>query len=654
MTLKPIGPLLVTFWIASIAVGSERNHPFLLATQATFREARARAKRVAWARKALDKIVADADAALARPVDIPNRGGQWPHWYVCKKDGTRLETASPTRHVCPTCKAVYTGDPYDAVPIMHQHNNNSKAMRTLAMAWQLTGQSRYADRVVEMLLGYTDKYPGYAMHNRHGAVKGVGAKFTQRFAGGARIGAQTLDEAVWLIPVVQAYDMVWSRLTPGQRARIAEELLRPSAETCLGQAMGVHNIQCWKNSAVGLVGLVLDDSRSIRTAVDQPTMGFRAQIAKGITDDGLWYEGSLGYHAYTMSALWPLAVGASNAGIDLFTDRYRRLYEAPIRLALPDGSSPGFNDSAGGTVQALAADYELAYARWQLPMFGRLLRSGERAHWQALLWGPAKLPSGPLLPATSDNLPAAGFAVLRTSLGNDRVDAVAVRYGRHGGGHGHPDKLNIVIHGAGELLAPDPGSIIYGAPLHGQWYRATIAHNTVCVDQINQLGVAGKLEDWKARKVSTRLVASVDGTTKGVRMRRSLTLRGKRAAQQSVLTDKFEVTADKPHTYDWAFHVRGRLETNLRLSDHPEPLGTRNGYQHISQVRQADTDRSFTVTWTQGRARLTLKMKGERGTTVFVGQGIGRSPTAKVPMVIVRRKARSTIYEATMTIDRAR
>ena len=31
--------------------------------------------------------------------------------------------------------------------------------------------------------------------------------------------------------------------------------------------MGVHNIQCWKNSAVGLVGLLLDDPELVADAV---------------------------------------------------------------------------------------------------------------------------------------------------------------------------------------------------------------------------------------------------------------------------------------------------------------------------------------------------------------------------------------------------
>ncbi len=35
--------------------------------------------------------------------------------------------------------------------------------------------------------------------------------------------------------------------------------------------MSIHNIQCWKNSAVGLVGLLLDDAELVADAVTANT-----------------------------------------------------------------------------------------------------------------------------------------------------------------------------------------------------------------------------------------------------------------------------------------------------------------------------------------------------------------------------------------------
>ena len=72
--------------------------------------------------------------------------------------------------------------------------------------------------------------------------------------------------------------------------------------------MGIHNIQNWKNSAVGLTGFLLGDRALINAAIDDPDRGYRMQMSKGVQGDGVWHEGAWGYHFYTISAVWPLAI----------------------------------------------------------------------------------------------------------------------------------------------------------------------------------------------------------------------------------------------------------------------------------------------------------------------------------------------------------
>ena len=45
---------------------------------------------------------------VRRPVDIPDRGAQWYHYYNCRKCGRQLTPKSPKLHVCPAC-GVYNG-----------------------------------------------------------------------------------------------------------------------------------------------------------------------------------------------------------------------------------------------------------------------------------------------------------------------------------------------------------------------------------------------------------------------------------------------------------------------------------------------------------------------------------------------------------------
>ena len=143
-------------------------------------------------------------------------------------------------------------------------------------------------------------------------------------------------------------------------------MLPAARDVILPHHLPIHNIQCWKNSAVGLTGLLLGDSDLIQAAIDDPDRGYRVQMSKGVQSDGVWYEGAWGYHFYTLSAVWPLAEAARNCGMNLYGDPLRKMFEAPIQLAMPNLKLPAFNDST--EVDVHNPLYELAYARYHDPI----------------------------------------------------------------------------------------------------------------------------------------------------------------------------------------------------------------------------------------------------------------------------------------------
>jgi len=598
---------------------------YLLINQQEIQAARAKAERFPWARTALDSMIANAGRALNKPLELPDRGGQWPHWYSCSRDGVRLTTVSATEHRCPKCGVVYRGDPYDAVVLYGVHSSYAQDVQNLGLTFRLTGRAEFARRAAQILLAYADKYAIYRLHNVNGEEK----------VGGGRVMAQTLDESVWLIPMAWGYSLVRETLDEAQRKHIERELLTAAAEVIRAHRMSIHNIQCWKNSAVGLVGFATGNRELVREAIDDPDRGFRAQMARGVTDDGLWYEGSLGYHHYTMQAIWPLLEAARHAGMDLYGERARSMFDAPLALALPDGNAPGFNDNGGGNVLNYGPLYELAFARWGKPEFAHLVSRTPRNTVQALLYGTEAAPEGPMIPTDSVLLRAAGFAMLRSG-----GMAVAVRFGQHGGGHGHPDKLNIVTYAAGHLFGLDPGSINYGVPLHKEWYRSTIAHNTVSVDQQLQKNADGRLEEWKSEAGETLLAATAGEAYPGVKLERRLRLKDGR------LEDRFTCNSKDEHVYDWAFHAAGRFRSSLQFKPWDGAL-----YPHVESVAEAKTDGEWWAMWEADGAKYTLRMKAEPGTEVFTGVGPGKSPADRVPMIIARRRARSSVYEVVHQIQ---
>jgi hypothetical protein len=72
-------------------------------------------------------------------------------------------------------------------------------------------------------------------------------------------------------------------------------------------------------------------------------------------------------------------------------------------------------------------------------------------------------------------------------------------FGWAGAGHSHADTLSLVAWWKGEELLVDPGTFTYiGDPVQRNWFRGTAAHNTVCIDGMDQATPAGPFR-WSTK-----------------------------------------------------------------------------------------------------------------------------------------------------------
>lgn len=599
--------------------------PRLLVTDKELAALREKARRIPWAKAFFRREKQIADEWLHRAVVLPPRGGQWWHWYACKKDGARLKTLSPTKHRCPVCGTIYSGWPYDDVVLDRDHNRLSRAVRTLGLVYRLTGDRRYAAKAREILSAYADKYTKYPLHNIHGKPA----------VGGGHVGPQTLDESTWLIPLCQGADMIWDTLSRDEQAHAENGLFRPAAEVIRRHKIGIHNIQCWKNSAVGLVGLLLNDPDLVWDAV-KSSHGFEAQIRKGITADGQWFEGAWGYHFYTMSALWALAEAGQRCGLNLYGFEqdgrsYRRLFEAPLDLAMPDLRLPAFNDSGTADVQSAAGLYECALRYYGEARFARVIQGTNRRSLTAFVNGVEPLPQPPAKAHGSRNFPAAGYAVLQHGQG-DKAAWLCLKYGPHGGGHGHPDKLNFVSWSRGGILAYDPGTTAYGVPLQKEWYRTTIAHNTLTVDQTSQHPAQGRCLAFATRPGLSAVLAEAGDIYPGVTYRRAVALFAERLI---LILD--EVKATKDHMFDLAYHNAGTWTRTP--AGEPVAMPAVAGYEHLKDMKRVKGP--LPPVAVTGEVHVGVAVAALPDPEVWAGTGVGRNTSDRVPCVVVRLEGHS-------------
>ncbi len=592
------------------------SHPRLMITDAEIPKIKARIEQTEF-KSRYASLLRNADAWVNRKVDLPARGAQWPHWYACKKDGANLKTVSPTEHKCPVCGTVYTGWPYDDVVLTGVHSGYSNAVRDLGLAYRLSGQAKYADKACEILLAYAEKYPTYPLHDKNGKAK----------IGGGYVGSQTLDEAMWIIPLCQGADMVWDRLSAEDRKKLEDKVFRPGAEIIRKHKMSIHNIQCWKNSAVGLVGFLLDDKELIADAIDS-SYGFRQQIAKGVNDDGQWYEGAWGYHFFTLVAMAPLLEAAQRCGTDLYGYQseghsYRKLLEGPISLAMPNMVLPAFSDSGEVGVTGYQDIYELGLARYGEPKFAALLRQVKRSSLEGMICGVEPLPASSARESASQNYASAGYAVLQQ--GSDaNATWLCLKYGPHGSGHGHPDKLSFILYSRGEVLGFDPGTGKYGVAIHEEWQKATIAHNTLTVDHANQKATTGSLLAFVNKPTFAAVLADAGPIYAGVKYQRAAAVAG-----PDVILVLDMVSSDKEHAFDLAYHNAGQWAeipkgSAVKLPDSPS-------YKYLQDMVQTSAPLPLI---TKGSLKVGLAVASASGGETWAGTGAGKTSNQRVPCVV--------------------
>ena len=609
---------------------------------------------------------------IVRPVEVPDLPGGYYHDYFCPQHAVQLvfEPDSPTLHRCPIDDATFSGEPFDSAWRWSVNNRLAESALRLAVLWKLEGEERNRQRVQEILLGYADAYDGYKAYEGWRPENHGVAQFS------------TLDEAVWSIPLAWSFDLIRSTLSSKQQTEIVDRLLLPAADFLMERHFGgIHNFACWHNAAIGTIGAVTGNEELLTFAIDGQN-GFHTQAREGILADGLWFEGSFSYHFYTVAALLLLAKATANLPKWDLREHpsLAAVLRAPVLCAYPEGSLPATNDCWYFTslnddcchgVPKAPAFYEIGNAWFDEPLFGQVLgrayRHGPRESLDALLYGATELEAGLeegfALPSV--NMPASGYTILRTQPEGEAVRSEAteqyvfLKYGVHGGGHGHPDKLGLTVFACGERQSPDLGTPGYGIDLFQGWYRQTVSHNTVVLDGKSQPAGAGRSIAFRAEgpfqiadaavRWGEEAVTGIDAPSYGVDseapevydgtgMRRAVLARG------DYFVDIFLVDAGRERRIDWIFRNRGVLA----------PLGDGipivpavlegDGYEYIDDLSTRPAYGNIALNWQFGETGVKLFMAEMDGTVLYAGPAPGNPAEDTQDLMIRQRTASRTAF----------
>ena len=623
----------------------ESSHPSLLLTSRGVKEIRAHKGKLPVFDASLDKLIQDADAAVAREICLPT-----------PKDG---------------------GGGYSH----EMHKLNYYDMYNMGIAWQLSGDEIYARKVKEILLAYVDFYPSLDFHPL-GLSGNPG-----------RIFWQTLNESVFLVHTAVAYDCVYDYLSAEDRGLIEKEFFRPYTDFIMTglpsnrantkMFNNLNNWATWACAGVGMIGIAMGDDSLVQKALYGSDLsgegGFLRQMDVLFSPDGYFTEGAY----YLRYAIWPFVTFAQCLDVynpDLKIFQYRdgillKAVDALLQMAY-EGEFMHFNDALekGYSAQELISAVDIAYHA--NPADKSLLSVVQDYQHKVLVsdagFAVAKgIAAGETEPLKLHSMwlrdggdgSEGAFCIMRPS--SEKLNsALTFKATSHGLSHGHFDKLTFAYYDAGNEIVTDYGAARFlniEAKYNGHythenesWAKSSIAHNTLVVDGKNMFD--GKWREsqkyhptvlWHSFEDGLQCVAArEDNAYEGVSFTRYLVYADVPFLEYPLIMDVLKAESAGRHQYDYPVHYNGHMISLSvpyeRALTSMSTLGPANGYQHIwTEARAHGGEGTTSYTWLTGYRMYTVSTATTPSTDIFICRGGASDPDFNLrnePMYIVREK----------------
>lgn len=590
----------------------------------------------------------------------------------CPKHAVLLEFDpwSPRAHRCPACGDIFREDEHYRWWVMnYQLWLAERAVHAAALLATTRDEKvgRVCARILERCADAYLQYP-----NKDNVL------------GPTRPFFSTYLESIWLLQLCVALDVYEAAEGKGTLgAHVRERLVEPSVALIAEYDEGSSNRQVWNNAALIAAGSLLERPGIVARALDGRS-GLLAHLETGLLEDGSWYEGE-NYHQFAHRGLWYGVTAAERLGWQLptrFSARFHEAFVLPFGTALPDFTFPARKDSQYGVSLRqwrYAESCELGLTRRADPRLraalqelyrgdvppgetGRKTSTAEAERnlpparlsradlgWKSLLYALRQHPAPTgSFDAKSLHLEAQGLAIFRRQRGQAFV---ALDYGAPGGGHGHPDRLNLWVVADGERWLEDVGTGSY-VDKSLFWYRSTLAHNAPLANGVSQPYGSGILHAYEEGESAGWIEASfelVPGRTRVTR--RVVVLDG-------YLIDEVRWRSADPTCLDLPFHVDMSLGSERTFAPAELVSSLGSGFDFLRDVEASNPGVSDACRVTRGGASLRGWMASDTPHVWYRAMAPGAPGRPPGRMYISRAMGREgrlrTVWSWADTVDAVR
>jgi hypothetical protein len=560
-----------------------------------------------------------------------------------------------------------------------KHKQNYRDMYAAGVVYSVTREKAYAEFVEKMLLEYARIYPSLPLHPQSNKDKMAGKLFWQ-----------DLNDCVWLVNSIQAYELVKANISMQNREIIERDVFRSMA-AFISESEGrkevfnwIHNHATWAVAAVGMTGYVLGDKdmvdRALYGSAKDGKTGFLKQVDELFSPDGYYSEGPY-YQRYALQPflVFAEAINRNQPGLDIFGYRNGVLgksVKTMFDLTDENGLLLPFNDAlkekdVHSEELVIAAD--IAYENYHDASLLPIIKSQDEVMVSGAGFAAAKDIANAKAPQyrTSQLVTdgadgkSGGIALLKSDNKNGGQFNLIFKYASQGLNHGHFDRLGIQLYDGKNEILQDYGAVRFiniEAKNGGRYLKEddtyakqSIAHNTVTVDEVSQYGAnldaAGKtspqflfadlLEPNEIQIVS----AQENKAYPGVTMRRTLAMIG---GKRPFIIDIFALHSAEKHQYDLNFMYSGQImETDFEYDaavNSLNILGPKNGYEHIWKLAQANGNNGIsTFTWLDGRKFYSISTITDTNTELLFTKSGANDPNFDLrnePGYLIRNKGK--------------
>lgn len=609
---------------------------------------------------AIIKIKSEVDDFYSSFNDDPSIISEWGHYYFCNYDGGRLiyDRKNPKSHKCEICGKDYTDEVYDGVWTYFYRNEAILTAWKAAALYAYDKNPHYLDILMEIIGFYAKNYTKFVIHNKE----------RERFLsiddmkwGCGRILPQGLNESIITIRMIQALEIVKNDLPKSFLDEIYHSMFREIFKLLKPQVNQIHNIRCWNNSAIAVMGFFFNDKEMIDFVFNGEYNIIR-QIKEGVTKDGFWYEGSIHYNFFTLEGITPALLFSSIYNYDFDLDAkniIRNMFISAYNYAFtnlylpnPNDGWPSINLKTYSYIYSVAAkvfnsDTEIVnilkiilnnkYPRTTLPLSKPYYINNEIAFEQLLLNTDMDIHNYSIISQKTLNFSMSSFGMIR----NENMN-VFVKYGLNGPSHAHPDIINIEVMYKDGMISRDISNAGYISLLCNEWHRRSLAHNTVIM---NGLDITSRSPGKTLKYSKDHIICEALNVYDGVDEIREIKL------LKNGFSDIVQIKSTNDGVFDYVFHLENDI--NLAISNDfiSSSLGFKeNGYQYVKDVMKYNKKTDF-LTLEAKRSKQNIAIDLDlKDHELYIAKTMDNPVNKERTTIIIRGNGKNICYKMSLRI----